>query len=230
MPRRDPRSPCFRWTDAATVRPLRGGDETFENNELEADRRIPQFCVRIETSVPTKTRRGQRYGRRALLHTLPIVTRPANPLPAEVPTALGVRVVRPTSYHVVRARWAMSPSGSNATGRVSRARVLHSILPHRQIFGLSAARPRGPLRVAVVCVTTLLRERIEELVRAAVGLQPWLPEAGEPPEIIFSAASTGADLAELRALPQWHLSSPAVLLDVAGQLGPVGAGIYGFGG
>src|SRR5262245_6813894 len=97
-----------------------------------------------------------------------------------------------------------------------------------QHSGASTLPPSRAIQVAVLCAAALLREGLEEAIRAAPDLGVWEPGARERPDAILWVAESGAGLQVLceSALPD--AGRPAVLLDAAGRLGPMGAGLHGF--
>src|SRR6266536_1268654 len=82
--------------------------------------------------------------------------------------------------------------------------------------------------VAVLCVARLLRECLEQIVRAAPDLRLWQPETHGRPSVVLCATASGAGLQTLRRSPLLDPWPHAVLFDLAGRLGPVGAGIHRF--
>jgi DNA-binding NarL/FixJ family response regulator len=89
------------------------------------------------------------------------------------------------------------------------------------------------ISVAVLCAARLLRENLASTIQVAPGMRLWQPQIDLPPDVILCVAESGAALQVLRqrarkqtALPYpWR---PAALLDAAGRLGAIGAGLHGF--
>jgi DNA-binding CsgD family transcriptional regulator len=84
------------------------------------------------------------------------------------------------------------------------------------------------LRVVVLCAVTLLRERLDAAIRADSRVELCRPDASTPADLSLWAAGSGRDLQRLRAACRSTPRCGAVLLDTAGQIGPVGAGLHGF--
>jgi DNA-binding NarL/FixJ family response regulator len=97
-----------------------------------------------------------------------------------------------------------------------------------QYSGASALPPSRVIQVAVLCASALLREGLEEVIRAAPDLSVWEPGARGRPDAILWAAESGAGLQVLRETAFPDAGRRAVLLDTAGRLGPRVAALHGF--
>jgi DNA-binding CsgD family transcriptional regulator len=81
------------------------------------------------------------------------------------------------------------------------------------------------LRVAVHCSAALLRESIHAAIGEARDLALWWPDPSSPADLLLWAGRSGSELGG--ASPTGPRCG-AVLLDIGGGIGPIGAGLHGF--
>lgn len=86
-------------------------------------------------------------------------------------------------------------------------------------------RPCRSIRVALFCAPTLLRDGLESVIERARDISLWQGDRDGRPDLLLWVAETGMDLSSAATCPE--RVSPGVLFDLAGRLGPVGAGIHG---
>lgn len=85
-----------------------------------------------------------------------------------------------------------------------------------------------PLRITVLCRALLVREGLERALRDSPGAHPVLDTDRLQPDVYLWVAESGAGLDALSRASAADALRHAVLLDLAGSLGPISAGIHGF--
>jgi DNA-binding NarL/FixJ family response regulator len=80
----------------------------------------------------------------------------------------------------------------------------------------------------VLCPAVLLKAHLEALIGTDPGLRVWHPEEEGQPDVVLCVAESGAGLRTLRSSPLPCPWPKAVLYDLAGALGALGAGLHGF--